>query len=152
MQQREQQHPEQARPLASRARTLTVGNPSKMGSWDERKNLNKERKQRSSEGWEESRPLGAASPPIFLFCEGSAIKTVWRWSALYCRGAPVDVDRRLLSRRRDVPLWPLYVFLAQYSLSIFFFRILSVFFPKQNTAPQTGPIFSNILYIPAENR
>ena len=42
-------------------------------------------------------------------------KTVWRWSALYCRGAPVgseapggralgaDVDR-LLSRRRGVPL------------------------------------------------
>ena len=48
--------------------------------------------------------------------EVPARKTVWRWSALYCRGAPVgseapgggalgaDVDR-LLSRRRDVPLW-----------------------------------------------
>ena len=54
---------------------------------------------------------------VFLLAvvQEPAIKTVWRWSALYCRGAPVgseapggralgDVDR-LLSRRRDVRLW-----------------------------------------------
>ena len=32
---------------------------------------------------------------------GAAIKTVWRWSTLYCRGAPVGVPTpTLLSRRR----------------------------------------------------
>ena len=48
--------------------------------------------------------------------DGASVQRYGRWSALYCRGAPVgseapgggalgaDVDR-LLSRRRDVPLW-----------------------------------------------
>ena len=55
--------------------------------------------------------------PSFSFMQGdTVIQRYGRWSALYCRGAPVgseapggralgaDVDR-LLSRRRDVRLW-----------------------------------------------
>ena len=55
--------------------------------------------------------------------------------------------------------WPLYVF-SRPVLSILFFRILSVFLSQTGSIfsnmpriqLQIGPIFSNILYVPAENR